>query len=160
MLPRKIVWTLAAMLAAGVLGGCGGSGNSVGSATSAGVAIPTPAPGTGPCGTVGSTTYGHVIWILMENKSYGSVIGSGSAPYETALAQQCAAAAHWNNTGSQYNSLPNYIALTTGITTGDSRLDPFTCDCAPSSSVNVTVDNLFRQVRAAGLTEKSYAEGM
>ena len=162
MLLRRIIWTLAVMLSVGVLAGCGGSGNSVGqaSATSAGGAIPTPAPGTGPCGTVGSTSYDHVIWIVMENKSYGSVIGSGSAPYETALAQQCATAAHWNDAGGQYNSLPNYIALTTGIRTGDSRLDPFTCDCAPSSSVSVTVDNLFRQVRAAGLTEKSYAEGM
>lgn len=162
MLLRRIIWTLAVMLSVGVLAGCGGSGNSVGqaSATSAGGAIPTPAPGTGPCGTVGSTSYDHVIWILMENKSYGSVIGSGSAPYETALAQQCATAAHWNDAGGQYNSLPNYIALTTGILTGDSRLVPFSCDCAPASSVNVTVDNLFRQVRAAGLTEKSYAEGM
>ena len=117
----------AAVLAVGVLAGCGGSGNSVGqaSATSAGGAIPTPAPGTGPCGTAGSTSYHHVIWIVMENKSYGSVIGSGSAPYETALAQQCATAAHWNDAGGQYNSLPNYIALTTGIPTGDSRLDPF-----------------------------------
>jgi Phosphoesterase family len=148
------------MLAVGVLGGCGGSGNSVRSATRAGVAIPTTASGTGPCGTVGSTTYDHVIWILMENKSYGSVIGSGSAPYETDLAQRCATAAHWKDAGSNYDSLPNYIALTTGIPTGDSRLDPFRCDCAPASSVNVTVDNLFRQVRTAGLTEKSYAEGM
>ena len=95
------------------------------------MAIPTPASGTGPCGTVGSTTYDHVIWIVMENKSYGSVIGSGSAPYETALAHRCAAAAHWNDAGGQSNSLPNYIALTTGIPTGDSRLDPFRCDCAP-----------------------------
>ena len=71
-----------------------------GSATSAGVAIPTTASGSGPCGTVGSTTYHHVIWILMENKSYGSVIGSGSAPYETALAQKCATAAHWNDAGN------------------------------------------------------------
>ncbi len=96
----------------------------------------------------------------MENQNYASVIGSESAPYETALTHRCATAAHWHDAGSQYDSLPNYIALTTGIPTGDPRLEPFTCDCAPSSSVNVTVDNLFRQVRAAGLTEKSYAEGM
>ena len=82
------------------------------------------------------------------------------APFETALAHQCATATHWKDAGSDYNSLPNYIALTTGIPTGDSRLDPFSCDCASASSVNVTVDNLFRQVRTAGLTEKSYAEGM
>jgi Phosphoesterase family len=162
VLRRKIVWALAATLVTAVLAGCGGSGNSAGQATGtrAGVTIPAPGSGTRPCGTVGSTTYDHVIWILMENKSYPSVIGSRSAPYETALAHQCASAAHWKDAGSQYDSLPNYIALTTGIPTGDPRLDPFICDCAPASSVKVTVDNLFRQVRAAGLTEKSYAEGM
>ena len=124
------------------------------------MAVPASAPGTRPCGTVGSTTYDHVIWILMENKSYGSVIGNASAPFETALAKECATAAQWHDAGSQYDSLPNYIAMTTGIPTGDPRLDPFGCDCAPADSVNVTVDNLFRQVRNAGLTEKSYAEGM
>jgi phosphatidylinositol-3-phosphatase len=162
VLRKKIIWTIAATLAAGVLAGCGGNGGGSGqpSSTNAGVAIPRPAPATRPCGTVGSTTYDHVVWIVMENQTYGSVIGSGSAPYETALAHQCATAAHWNDAGSKYDSLPNYIALTTGIPTGDPRLHPFVCDCAPSSSVNVTVNNLFRQVRTAGLTEKSYAEGM
>jgi phospholipase C len=162
MLRRKIVCALAATLAAGVLAGCGGSGNGAGqaSSTNTGIAIPTTAHGTGPCGTVRSTSYTHVIWILMENESYGSVIGSKSAPYETALAHRCATAARWHDAGSQYDSLPNYIAMTTGIPTGDPRLDPFSCDCAPADSVNVTVDNLFRQVRSGGLTVKSYAEGM
>ena len=122
---------------------------------------PTPNPGGGPCGTVASTTYQHVIWIVMENHSYGSVIGNSSAPFTTQLAKECATAPHWSDAGSQYNSLPNYIALTTGIPTGDPRLSPFTCDCAPSASgVNVTVDNVFRQFRTAGLSEKTYSEGM
>jgi len=94
----------------------------------------------------------------MENKSYSSVIGSPSAPYETQLAHQCASDSNWSDAGSQYDSLPSYIAMTTGQS--GSILTPFTCDCAPSSSVSVTVDNIFRQVRAAGGTERSYAEGM
>ncbi len=94
----------------------------------------------------------------MENKSYSSVIGSSSAPYETQLAGQCASDTHWSDAGSQYNSLPNYIAMTTGLS--GSILTPFTCDCAPSSSVSVTADNIFRQVRTAGGTERSYGEGM
>jgi len=94
----------------------------------------------------------------MENKSYSSVIGSSSAPYETQLAHQCASDTHWSDAGSQYRSLPNYVAMTTGQS--GSILAPFNCDCAPSSSVSVTVDNIFRQVRAAGGTERSYAEGM
>ena len=94
----------------------------------------------------------------MENKSYSSVIGSSSAPYETRLAHQCASDTNWSDAGNQYDSLPNYIAMTTGQS--GSILTPFTCDCAPSSSVSVTADNIFRQVRAAGGTERSYAEGM
>jgi phospholipase C len=94
----------------------------------------------------------------MENKSYSAVIGSPDAPYETQLAHQCASDTHWSDAGSQYDSLPNYIAMTTGQS--GSILAPFTCDCAPSSSVSVTVDNIFRQVRTAGGTERSYAEGM
>ncbi len=94
----------------------------------------------------------------MENKSYFSVIGSSSAPYETRLAHRCASDTHWSDAGRQYDSLPNYIAMTTGQS--GSILAPFTCDCAPSSAVSVTVDNIFRQVRTAGGTERSYAEGM
>jgi phosphatidylinositol-3-phosphatase len=94
----------------------------------------------------------------MENKSYASVIGTPGAPYETQLAHRCASDTHWSDVGSQYDSLPNYIAMTTGQS--GSILAPFTCDCAPSPSVSVTVDNIFRQVRAAGGTERSYAEGM
>ena len=79
----------------------------------------------------------------MENKSYSAVIGASSAPYETQLAHQCASDTHGSHACSQYDSLPNYIALTTGQS--GSILAPFTCDCAPSSSVSVTVDNIFRQ---------------
>jgi hypothetical protein len=94
----------------------------------------------------------------MENKSYSSVIGSSRAPYETHLARRCATGTHWSDAGSQYDSLPSYIAMTTGQS--GPILRPFTCDCAPSSSVSVTVDNVFRQARAAGDTERSFAEGM
>jgi hypothetical protein len=94
----------------------------------------------------------------MENKSYSSVIGSPDAPYATQLAHKCASDTHWSDAGSQYDSLPNYIAMTTGQS--GPILAPFTCDCAPSPSVSVTADNIFRQVRTAGGTERSFAEGM
>src|SRR3954447_6585338 len=43
------------------------------------------------CGTLTGTPRGvdHVIWIWMENKSYGDVIGSPSAQFENQLAGQC-----------------------------------------------------------------------
>ncbi len=130
-------------------------------ATPTPVPTPTPPPGSGPCGTATAAPahYQHVIWILMENKSYSSVIGSASAPYENSIANQCATLSHWTDAGSGYNSEPNYVALTSGINSS-SVLQPFTCDCAPSASISVTSDNLFRQVRAAGGTERSYQEGM
>ena len=128
-----------------------------------GVLIPSgAAPATvGPCGltTSAPVRYQHVIWILMENKSYNKVMGSRSAPYETSLARRCGSDSHWSDAGSAYNSLPNYIALTSGIR-DPTKLNPFKCDCKPSSSVHVNADNIFRQVRAAGGTERSYEEGM
>src|SRR5215831_5465894 len=148
---------------AGLMAGCGGSAGtgttSHPSYSPALTAVPMGVPG-GPCGTTGTPPrrYQHVIWIIMENKSYSAVIGSPRTPYETRLAHQCASGTHWSDAGSQYNSLPNYIAITTGHS--GPLLRPFICDCAPSSSASVTVDNIFRQVRAAGGTERSFAEGM
>ncbi|MEP6598368.1 MAG: alkaline phosphatase family protein [Actinomycetota bacterium] len=76
----------------------------------------------------------------------------------SSLANQCGTASNWQDAGSAYNSEPNYIAATTGLT--GSVLTPFTCDCPQGSSNQTTADNIFRQVRTAGLTEKSYEESM
>jgi hypothetical protein len=153
----------ALMILAGLLAGCGQPGGTQATPSPSASPTPTATPALasgGPCGTTSTPPrqYLHVIWIIMENKSYSSVIGSSSAPYETQLARQCASDTHWSDAGSQYNSLPSYIAMTTGQS--GSILTPFTCDCDPSSSVSVTVDNIFRQVRTAGGSERSYAEGM
>jgi hypothetical protein len=150
----------ALVIIAGLLSGCGQLGGSGTTPPPSASGTPTVTPAVGPCGTTSTqpSRYQHVMWIIMENKSYSSVIGSSSAPYESQLAHQCASDMNWSDAGGQYNSLPNYIAMTTGQS--GSILTPFTCDCAPSSSVSVTVDNIFRQVRNAGGTERSYAEGM
>jgi len=87
----------------------------------------------------------------MENHTNGQVIGSSSAPYETALARQCGTVSHYASVGSP--SLPNYLGATSGSTWGIGD------DAAPSAHP-LTVDNLFRQVRVAGGTERSYEEGM
>jgi hypothetical protein len=106
-----------------------------------------------PCGTSPHppATYGHVVWIWMENHSYGSVIGSSHAPYQTQLARQCGTATHYATVGSP--SLPNYLGATAGTTFGIGD------DNGPGSHA-LTADNLFRQVRAAGGTERSYEESM
>jgi len=109
----------ALMILAGLLSGCGqpGGTRTTPSPSSSPTPTATRAPVSGgPCGTTSTPPrqYLHVIWIIMENKSYSSVIGSSSAPYETQLAHQCASDTHWSDAGSQYNSLPSYIAMTTG----------------------------------------------
>jgi hypothetical protein len=116
---------------------------------------PPPPPGS-PCGTAAAppATYDHVVWIIFENKRYSQVIGSPSAPYMTQTAQKCASMTNWSDAGSAFPSLPNYIALTSGSNQG------VTSDSSPGSLPAITADNLFRQVRARGLTQKSYQEDM
>lgn len=87
----------------------------------------------------------------MENHTIDQVIGNSEAPYETALAAQCGTATDYAEVGSP--SLPNYIGATSGDIHGVHD------DAAPSTH-RLSVDNLFRQVRAAGGTEKSYQESM
>src|SRR5437016_2836591 len=51
-------------------------------------AAAAPLPILGPvCGSGAAppVLYDHVVWIWMENKSYGEVIGNPVAPYETTL---------------------------------------------------------------------------
>ncbi len=115
---------------------------------------------TSPCGILSTPPdYKHVIWIMMENKTYSQVIGNAAAPYISGLAKQCGSASNWSDAGAAYDSLPNYIALATGIT-DSAVLDGFNCSCTPSATVHTDNDNLFRQVRAKGLKERSYEEGM
>ncbi|HUA70409.1 MAG TPA: alkaline phosphatase family protein [Solirubrobacteraceae bacterium] len=60
--------------------------------------------------------YDHVVWILMENHSYGQIIGSTDAPYLNKLAGQAGVATNFY--AEAHPSLPNYIAMTSGSTQG------------------------------------------
>jgi hypothetical protein len=74
--------------------------------------------GTRPC--VGlrkpPARFRHVIWIVMENESYGGILGSPDAPYLNKLAHKCGLAANFS--AESHPSLPNYIAMTSGSTQG------------------------------------------
>jgi phospholipase C len=97
-------------------------------------------------------TYQRVIWIWMENKTWPEVLGHpAAAPYASSMAHQCGTASRYASVGSP--SLPNYIGATAGGHQG------LTDDGSPASHP-LTVSNLFRQVRDAGGTERSYAEDM
>ena len=70
-----------------------------------------------PCGvTRNLPAYQHVVWIVMENRSYGEIVGSRSAPYLNSLSTSCGLATNYS--GVAHPSLPNYIALTSGSTQG------------------------------------------
>jgi hypothetical protein len=137
----------AALLVLAAATACGSGGSS------ARHRAPASAGGSGPCGTGTQPPgrYQHVMWIWMENHTSDQVIGNGDAPYETTLAGQCGTATDYAEVGSP--SLPNYIGATSGDTHGIH-------DDEPPSTHPLDVDNLFRQVRALGGTEKSYEESM
>lgn len=105
------------------------------------------------CGqtTIHPTTWGHVVWIWMENHSFNQIIGSSSAPFENQLATACGLATNYHNV--THPSLPNYIASTSGSTQG------ITTDCSPTACpVNAT--SVFAQMTAAGRTWRAYQESM
>jgi hypothetical protein len=88
----------------------------------------------------------------MENHRWSDVVGDpATAPFTASLARQCATATAYATVGAP--SLPNYIAATSGSTQG-------IADDGSPSAHRVLSDNLFRQVRTAGLTERSYEEAM
>jgi hypothetical protein len=103
-------------------------------------AVVVGAPPAGPCGWASNAppvTYDHVVWIVMENKSYSQVFGSPYAPYLNTLAGQCGVAA--NFTAAANASLPSYIALTSGSTQG-------IADSGGPASHPLAVPSIFSQV--------------
>src|SRR2546429_6741905 len=64
----------------------------------------------------GVPAYDHVFVIVMENHSYGQIIGSSSAPYVNGLLSSGALATNYS--AVSHPSLPNYLALTGGSTYG------------------------------------------
>lgn len=87
--------------------------------------------------------------LVLENKSYGQVIGSHHAPYLNRLARHNALATRYY--AVTHPSLPNYVALTTGSTSG------ITHNCA---SCRTSGQNLTGQLDSAGISWKAYFEGL
>ncbi len=72
------------------------------------------------CGAVTTApTYKHVIFILEENHSYGSIYQSASAPYINKVIALCGSATNYQSIS--HPSLPNYIGLTDGAGLGALR---------------------------------------
>jgi phosphatidylinositol-3-phosphatase len=118
------------------------------------MAAAKPAAAAGPCGTVSTApAYTHVIWIWMENHSYGDIIGNTSqAPYINSVANECGLATNYHNLS--HPSLPNYVGATSGLAV--SSLTPFDPDCDPTGSCVTSAPSIFGQ----GESWKAYEESM
>jgi phospholipase C len=99
-----------------------------------------------------STKYTHVVWIWMENHSYGEIVGSPEAPYINGLAGECGLATNYHNVS--HPSLPNYIAGTSALPLGE--LKRFTSDCNPSRKCSTAAQSIFGQIPSW----KAYEESM
>jgi hypothetical protein len=128
--------TLIAGLAALLIAGCG--------AASPGTPLDVPAGNRLP-----RSSSSHIVVVVMENKEYGDIIGSGAAPYLNALARRYGLAT--SAYAISHPSLPNYIALTSGDTHGISS------DC---TSCHVGARNLVDQLQAAHISWKAYLGDM
>lgn len=106
--------------------------------------------GTPPPPVVGTAVPAsdHVFLIVLENHSFGQVIGSPSMPYLNSLASQHALAAGYF--ADAHPSIPNYFMLTTG------RVETFD----DSFAGTIFDDNLVRALSGAGKTWKAYIEGL
>jgi hypothetical protein len=136
---------LAAVVA--VLSGCGAA-NTSGSTTEVCRAL------TGTTAARPEAWKGSVFTIVMENKSYGDIIGNGAAPYINQLAQQNALAAGYHDS-YVHPSEPNYIWMVAGENFGILN------DNDPSASNVITShSHLADQLERAGLSWKSYQESM
>jgi phospholipase C len=94
-------------------------------------------------------SFEHVIVVVLENKSQGSVLGNPEAPNFNAFAKRYAVLSHYG--GVAHPSLPNYLALISGSTHG------ITVDC---TTCTVSGRNLADTLERAHLTWKAYAEGL
>ncbi|HZC69499.1 MAG TPA: alkaline phosphatase family protein [Jatrophihabitans sp.] len=99
--------------------------------------------------SAGVPHFAHIVVVIEENHSYRDVVGSGQAPYFTALARSGALLT--NSYGVAHPSEPNYLALFSGSTHG------LTDDSCP---LRYHADNLAAQLRSRGMSFVGYAESL
>lgn len=88
----------------------------------------------------------------MENKNESSVADAATATFLRGVAASCGSASNYVD-HALHPSLPNYLAATSGGSQG-------VTDNAVPDAHPLSVDNIFRQVRALGRQAKSYQEAM
>lgn len=91
----------------------------------------------------------RVAVMVLENRSFGQVIGSPKAPYINSLARRYALATKYYAIG--HPSLPNYVALTGGAKNGIGT------NC---KQCDTEQPNLLNQLDAHGVDWRAYFEGL
>jgi len=120
-------------------------------------------------GTPAVPHYQHIVEIMMENTSYGTIIGNANAPHLNALASTYGLATDYF--GVTHPSEPNYMAAIGGSFFGVQDDNQFYCTpalaitdptfCA-GTTVNHTVSaqSIADQLTAAGMTWKGYFQSL
>jgi len=112
--------------------------------------------------------YDHIIEIMMENTSYGTIIGNSNAPFLNSLATKYGLATNYY--GVTHPSEPNYVAAVGGDYFGIQDDNQFYCtvalaatdpNCA-GTTVNhtITSPSLADQLTAAGKSWKGYFQSL
>jgi acid phosphatase len=96
-----------------------------------------------------SVVLNRIAVLVLENRSWGDVMGNPSAPYLNSLARRGALETHYY--AITHPSLPNYIALTTG---GHKNVNG---DCTTCRSSGRSLAN---QLEAAKISWRAYFESM
>jgi len=96
--------------------------------------------------------FDYILIIVMENKNFGQINGSASAPYLNQLAHNYSLATQY--TACDHPSLPNYMCLT-GANNYFSGLD-----CSPTGLCTTSNSSIVDEVENAGLTWRAYLEDM
>jgi phosphatidylinositol-3-phosphatase len=103
-------------------------------------------PGTAP------VPIEHVLVVVLENKSYGQVLGHSAYPTSNMLASTCGLGT--KAFGATHTSAANYLAIASGTVSHFGG-------CGTVSACSSTGQtNLFSQIDSVGLTWKSYEESM
>ena len=95
------------------------------------------------------TRLGRVAVLVLENRSWGQIVGNPHAPYLNSLMRRAAVATHYY--AITHPSLPNYVALTTG---GHKHVNH---DC---STCRASGRSLANQLEAAKISWRAYFESI
>jgi hypothetical protein len=150
---RSLVLILAGLAAAGLAAGLtwplAGSGAARASDACAPSAAPLRARETAPASAATVPRLEHVVVIVMENRECSQVLGSPAAPYANRLARTYGYAQR--SFAITHPSLPNYLALISGSTSG------VRSDCTSCTASGPT---LVDQLESHGISWRAYMEAM